>query len=422
MATMNVYNFYHMAMPRVANTKYDSHKKSELRSLYNSMVKLNQSKPFYKLSLSDATQSYVIGIKEAAMELKTSSAFLSEDIDPASQKMSVSTDTPSDISVKLLTDDYSSLPSEIKLQVSQLATSQKNQGTNVPSGNSDIEPGTHYITIQKSGSEYQFEIETQKGESNLHIQRRLSMSINNSNIGIRARVMESNGYSSLSLESQSSGQGALEDGLQFIIKEDDDSNLVDTFGLNQITVYPVNAEFTLNGESQTASSNHISINNGIGIELNRATNKEATIQLAPDHSALLEDVDDFVHYYNHLIDLANQTEGNPNGSKKLLREISNVTKRFHNALEASGLSIDEDGHLEKDEALLVQSTENGQFQELFQQLSDFKNAINEATNKITLNPMEYIDKTIISYPNTKQNFPNPYMPSMYSGMLYNQYV
>ncbi|MBP3505098.1 MAG: flagellar filament capping protein FliD [Lachnospiraceae bacterium] len=422
MATMNVYNFYHMAMPRVANTKYDSHKKSELRSLYNSMVKLNQSKPFYKLSLSDATQSYVIGIKEAAMELKTSSAFLSEDIDPASQKMSVSTDTPSDISVKLLTDDYSSLPSEIKLQVSQLATSQKNQGTNVPSGNSDIEPGTHYITIQKSGSEYQFEIETQKGESNLHIQRRLSMSINNSNIGIRARVMESNGYSSLSLESQSSGQGALEDGLQFIIKEDDDSTLVDTFGLNQITVYPVNAEFTLNGESQTASSNHISINNGIGIELNRATNKEATIQLAPDHSALLGDVDDFVHYYNHLIDLANQTEGNPNGSKKLLREISNVTKRFHNALEASGLSIDEYGHLEKDEALLVQSTENGQFQELFQQLSDFKNAINEATNKITLNPMEYVDKTIISYPNTKQNFPNPYMPSMYSGMLYNQYV
>lgn len=422
MATMNVYNFYHMAMPKIANTKYDSHKKSELRSLYNNMVKLNQSKPFYKLSLSDATQSYVIGIKEAAMELKTSSAFLSEDIDPASQKMSVSTDTPSDISVKLLTDNYSSLPSEIKLQVSQLATSQKNQGTNVPSGNSDIEPGTHYITIQKSGSEYQFEIETQKGESNLHIQRRLSMSINNSNIGIRARVMESNGYSSLSLESQSSGQGALEDGLQFIVKEDDDSNLVDTFGLNQITVYPVNAEFTLNGESQTASSNHISINNGIGIELNRATNKEATIQLAPDHSALLEDVDDFVHYYNHLIDLANQTEGNPNGSKKLLREISNVTKRFHNALEASGLSIGEDGHLEKDEALLVQSTENGQFQELFQQLSDFKNAINEATNKITLNPMEYVDKTIISYPNTKQNFPNPYMPSMYSGMLYNQYV
>lgn len=422
MATMNVYNFYHMAMPRVANTKYDSHKKSELRSLYNNMVKLNQSKPFYKLSLSEATQSYVIGIKDAAMELRTSSSFLSEDIDPSSQKMSVGTDSPSDISVKLLTDDYSSLPTEIKLQVGQLATAQKNEGKAVFSVASDIKPGTHYISIQKSDSEYQFEIETQTGESNLHIQRRLSMSINNSNIGIRARVSEANGSSILSLESKASGSGTLEDNLQFIIRGNDESNLVATLGLDQVTTAPADAIFTLNGEVQSSSSNHISINNGIGIELHHPTASEATIQLTPDHSDLLDDVDDFVHYYNHLIDLANQTEGNPNGSRKLLREISNITKRFKNSLEASGLNLDESGHLSKDEALLVQSTENGQFQELFQQLSDFKNAINDATNRITLNPMEYVDKTIVSYPNTRQNFPNPYMPSMYSGMLYNQYV
>lgn len=422
MATMNVYNFYHMAMPRVANTKYDSHKKSELRSLYNNMVKLNQSKPFYKLSLSEATQSYVIGIKEAAMELKTSSAFLSEDIDPASKKMSVSTDAPSDISVSLLTEQYDSLPEEIKLQVTQLAASQKNEGTPVLASGTDIQPGIHYITIQKGNGEYQFEIETQKGESNLRIQRRLSMSINNSNIGIRARVMESGTTSALTLESQDSGIGALENGLQFTVVGSQSKGLVDALGLNTTTVQPANAEFFLNGEPQTSASNQISINNGIGIELRQVSQEEATIRLSPDYSTLLDDVDDFVHYYNNLIDLANETEGNPNGSKKLLREINAVTRHFHNALEASGLKITESGHLEKDEALLVQSTENGQFQELFHQLSDFKNAINEATNRITLNPMEYVDKTIISYPNTRQNFPNPYMPSIYSGMLYNQYV
>lgn len=422
MATMNVYNFYHTAMPRVAATKYDSHKKSELRSLYNNMVKLNQRKPFYKLSLSDATQSYVIGIKTAAMELKTSSAFLSEDINPALQKMAVTTDAPSDISVSLLTNEYSSLPSDLSIQVNQLASTQKNTGTPVPATGSSIKEGTHYITIQKSGGEYQFEIETKKGESNLRIQRRLSMSINNSNIGIRARVLESGTASSLNLESQASGVGALEDGLHFMVNGSQEDGLVDIFGLNNVTNYPTDAQFLLNGEPQTSNSNQISINNGIGIELKKASDTEANIHLAPDHTALLEDVDDFVHYYNRLIDLANQTEGNPSGSKKLLREINTITRRFHNTLESSGLKIDESGHMEKDEALLVQSTESGQFQELFDQLSDFKNAINDATNKITLNPMEYVDKTIISYPNTKQNFPNPYMPSIYSGMLYNQYV
>lgn len=422
MATMNVYNFYHMAMPRIANTKYDSHKKSELRSLYNNMVKLNQKKPFYKLSLSDATQSYVIGIKEAAMELRTSSAFLSEDIDPRTQKMALTTDAPSDISVSLLTDDYSSLPSELKIEVNRLASAQKNQGASVHSSVSEIKPGTHYISIIKSNSEYEFEIETQPGESNIHIQRRLAMSINNSDIGIRARVSEASGYSNLSLESKDTGLGYLDLGLQFIVKDGEENGLVETLGLNEVTSYPANAKITLNGENQLSSSNHISVNNGIGIELHQVTDEEATIYLMPDHSAILDDVDDFVHYYNHLIDLAHQTEGNPNGSHKLLWDIKNITNRFHNSLEASGLIINETGHLEKDEALLVQSTENGQFQELFHQLSDFKNAINNATNKIILNPMEYVDKTIISYPNTKRNFPNPYLPSIYSGMLFNQYV
>lgn len=422
MSTMNVYNFYHMAMPRVATTKYDSHKKSELRSLYNDMIKLNQKKPFYKLSLSDTTQSYVIGIKEAAMELKTSSAFLSEDIAPSSRKMAITTDAPSDISVKLLTKDYSSLPSDITLQVNQLAAAQKNTGTQLPSGNTDIPSGTHYLTIKEGGSEYQFEIETKNDETNLHIQRRLAMSINNSGIGIRATVLESGMSSALQLEYQSSGAGTLDQGLQFIVKGEKNSSLADIFGLNQVTNYPVDAEFILNGEAQTASSNHISINNGIGIELYHATGKEANIRLAPDYSAVLDDVDDFISYYNHLIELANRTNGNPNGSKKLLHEIGTVTRRFHNALEASGLTIDEQGFLQKDEALLVQSTENGNLQDLFHQLSDFNHAINDATKRITLNPMEYVDKTIISYPNTRTNFPNPYMPSIYSGMLFNQYV
>lgn len=422
MAAMNVYNFYHMAMPRVAVTKFDSHKKSELKSLYQNMVKLNQKKPYYKLSLSNATQSYVIGIKEAAMELKTSSAFLSEDSDPDKQKMAVSSNAPSNISVRLLTEDCSNLPSELELQVDRLASVQKNQGDFVSSEAFHTQPGTHYITIAKSGGEYQFELDTHPGESNLRVQRRLAASINSNNIGIRATVLEAGMDSALQLESRSSGLGDMEDGLQFAINSETDSDLIEYFGLNHVTEYPADAEFRLNGEPQTSASNYISVNNGIGIELLKTTETPTTVRLSQDHTAILEDVDDFVSYYNHLIDLAHDTKGNPNGSKKLLNEILRVTRRFHDSLEASGLSISEEGYLKQDEALLVQSTENGQFQELFHQLSDFNHAIHEATDKITLNPMEYVDKTIISYPNTKRNFPNPYMPSIYSGMLFNQYV
>lgn len=422
MATVNNYNYYQMALPSIANTKFDTHKKSELKTLYKDMIKLNQTKPFYKLSLSNATRDYIIGIKEAAMELKTSSAFLSEDSDPDSRKMMIDTDQPANIAVSLLTDEYESIPAEVSLNVEQLATTQKNEGSLTLSSDASLSAGNHYFTIKTVGSEYQFEIETKQGETNLHIQRRLAMSLNNSNIGIKARVMESGTASRLQLEAEESGMGGLADGLQFEVLSEEEEDLVSCFGLNDIAVYPQNAEFTLNGISQSSASNNISINSGIGIKLNHTTQEEAKIRLTEDRTALLEDVDDFVHSYNNLIDWANHVEGNPNGAHKLIRDISNVTKHFRSDLESSGLRLTDDAHLEQDEALLVQSTENGEFQKLFQQLSDFKNAINQTTDRITLNPMEYVDKTVVSYPNTKRNFPNPYMPSMYSGMFFNLYV
>lgn len=422
MGSLNIYNYYQMALPSIANTKYDSHKKSELKNLYKDMVKLNQSKPFYKLSLSKETRDYVIGIKEAALELKTSSSFLSEDSDPDSRKMMVNTDQPANLSVSLLSDEYESMPTEISMSIDQLAAAQKNEGKLVPSNSASVPVGKHYINIEKGGSEYQFEIDTKQGETNLHILRRLATSVNSNDIGISARVMESGTSARLQLEAKDSGLGELDQGLQFQVKGVDDAGMVEYFGLNDVTTYPQNAKFTLNGNEQTASSNNISINNGIGIELNHVTNGEARIKLANDNTALLEDVDDFVHYYNNLVDLAHKVDDNPNGSQKLLRDLGTITRRFRNDLESSGLKLNEDGYLEKDDALLVQSTESGQVQELFQQLSDFKNAVNQATDRITLNPMEYVDKTVVSYPNTQRNFPNPYMPSMYSGMFYNSYV
>ncbi len=422
MGSLNTYNYYQMALPSIANTKYDSHKKSELKNLYKDMVKLNQSKPFYKLSLSKETRDYVIGIKEAAMELKTSSSFLSEDSDPDSRKMMVNTDQPGNLSVSLLSDEYESMPTEISMSIDQLAATQRNEGKLVPSNSASVPVGKHYINIEKGGSEYQFEIDTKQGETNLHILRRLATSVNSNDIGVSARVMESGTSARLQLEAKDSGLGELDQGLQFQVKGPDDAGMVEYFGLNEVTTYPQNARFTLNGTEQTASSNNISINNGIGIELNHVTSEEAHIKLANDNSALLDDVDDFVHYYNNLVDLAHKVDDNPNGSQKLLRDLGTITRRFRNDLESSGLTLNEDGYLEKDDALLVQSTENGQVQELFQQLSDFKNAVHHATDRITLNPMEYVDKTVVSYPNTQRNFPNPYMPSMYSGMFYNSYV
>ena len=41
---------------------------------------------------------------------------------------------------------------------------------------------------------------------------------------------------------------------------------------------------------------------------------------------------------------------------------------------------------------------------------------------ISLNPMEYLNKTVVTYPNiTAKKTLNPYVSSIYCGLLYNNY-
>ena len=66
-AIMNtVYNNYLTAYASRQITKYDTHKKSELRSVYNSIVKLNKDTPWYLPTTSKDTQHYAVDLKENA--------------------------------------------------------------------------------------------------------------------------------------------------------------------------------------------------------------------------------------------------------------------------------------------------------------------------------------------------------------------
>ena len=57
-ALNTVYNhFMTTYAPQGTNTKYDTHKKSELRGVYNSIVKLNKDAPLFLLDPSISTKA-----------------------------------------------------------------------------------------------------------------------------------------------------------------------------------------------------------------------------------------------------------------------------------------------------------------------------------------------------------------------------
>ena len=68
-ALNTVYNHYLTTYSRGSASKYDTHKKSELRNVYNSIVKLNKESPLYLLKTNRNTHAFAVGIKEGATEL-----------------------------------------------------------------------------------------------------------------------------------------------------------------------------------------------------------------------------------------------------------------------------------------------------------------------------------------------------------------
>ena len=43
------------------------------------------------------------------------------------------------------------------------------------------------------------------------------------------------------------------------------------------------------------------------------------------------------------------------------------------------------------------------------------------SRQVSLNPMEYVEKTMVAYKNPGRSFINPYSVSAYSGMMFNGY-
>ena len=59
--------------------------------------------------------------------------------------------------------------------------------------------------------------------------------------------------------------------------------------------------------------------------------------------------------------------------------------------------------------------------ETFGSLKNLSASLMRKSNLVALNPMDYVQKTVVAYKNPGHNFVSPYNSSAYSGMLFNSY-
>ncbi|TCL58088.1 flagellar hook-associated protein 2 [Kineothrix alysoides] len=428
----NIHNNYLTAYAPNKNSRFDAHKKSELRNIYNSIVKLNKDAPLYKLDTSKEAKTFAVGIKEDARSLRSSIASLGGlDEEKILNKKAAYSSNEDMVVVSFIGEqteapDGQDVPS-YNIEVNSLASGQFNIGVFLPDTKTKLSPDTYSFDISINDLNYEFQYNIKENETNREVQRRLSRLITNADIGLRADVIEDGrGNSSLRLSSVSEG---LKDADASIFTVSDDhtsknSGSVSYFGLDYLARPASNAEFLLNGMTRTSTSNTFTVDGLYEVTLKGISSMEgqaATIGLKTDVESLTENVNALLKSYNSFIaDMSGYTD-NFSGSRRLLGEMKGITDRYQSSFDVIGLKVQDNGTINIDKDELASAVLSSYAKEDFSSIKNFANSLIRKTDQISLNPMNYANKTIVAYKNPGKNYATPYITSAYSGMLFNYY-
>ncbi len=419
----NAYTYYLSTYGNRIGTRYDSHKKSELRKVYNQIVKLNKEAPLYKFKNSGTITKYAIDIKEGAQHIRNVVASISgsDDIMKALQKKSAVSSQEDIVSARYIGKDEEQMK-DFDIEVRQLAKPQTNIGNFLKSIRRDLAPDAYSFDITNSSSSYEFQFNVSQTDTNYSIQKKLAKLITSAGIGLNASVMEDpNGQSALRIESLQTGLSEDEKYLFNISVGGGATSAValNILGIDQISQEAQNSSFLLNGTPHTSYSNTFSINNAFELTLRGISpeGQPATIGFKPDAQAVLENIQNLTTAFNSVIETSNLYSERYGQNRRLQYQIGSAADAYREELAAIGLHKEENGLFSVDASALTEVIESENPSERLAVLNDFKQTLDARASLAVLNPLEFVNKVIVTYKNPGRNFSAPYMTSLYSGMM-----
>lgn len=424
----NIYNYYLTSYAPKSDTKFDTHKKSELRGVYNSIVKLNKEAPVVIVDKSAETREYAIGLKENARTFRNILASIGglEDNELLNQKEAYSSDE-SIVSAKYI-GPYNE-PAKLEaldVNVIKLASPQINQGEMLESGAKSLSNGDYSFDISTNGLDYEFQYTVSSEDDNRSIQDKLARLITNAGIGLRAFVTSDGTKSALLIESVSTGD-TLSGAPVFTVSDNNTSQRagsVRTFGLNNMVVASSDSEVEINGKLLHTANNTFAYEKEYELTLNQLSyDKTPTrVGLRADSESMKGNVRTLITAYNVFVDTVEAyNEKHPRASR-LAGELKELATVYREPLENMGVFKGADERLEIDDEALENGLSVADGEEHLNGLKKFAGAVLRKANQVSLDPMKYVDKRIVSYKNPGKNFVTPYTTSAYTGMLFNSYV
>ena len=139
----------------------------------------------------------------------------------------------------------------------------------------------------------------------------------------------------------------------------------------------------------TSPSNMITLNRNYAITVKHVSAQGESIEIGMKYSleAMFKNIKNLAGSFNSLYDLAKKQEEREDTNHKLLQDLNYITKRYRHVLDSSGLTVQENGYLKPDEALVTQAVEDGSLENNKEEFKSFRNTLLRQIHMISLNPM-----------------------------------
>ena len=404
-----------------------AHKQKELKEVYSRIVSMSRRTAYYKLDLSKEKQFFSLSLKDSALTMSETLNGLSDVFQKPAEIKRVCSSNPKAVAATLLGKGGTSFTAPVSIRVHQLAKPQVNEGRFVPSKDGGPAPGSYRFHVQTGDEDYEFSYKITNSSSNEDLMKKLVDFINRSNIDIQASFEgdSAGGLSRIVLNSSRTGVPEGET-LTFSIfdepREDGAAGLVSYFGLDQVSQPPSHASFSVNGKEHTNANNQFTLNRNISVSLKQAVDTEITLSPETTEEKLEKAVGEFLKSYNTIVDLTKNSPAGNRRSARLQIELNHIFSTAQETLAAVGLSHGEDHTLSFDPQALLRPETRQQLKAMFEEPDGLLAQLSRKMRDVAINPMEYVDKIIITYPNlSRPGFSNPYCTSLYSGMMFNSY-
>lgn len=425
----SAYQYYLTTYGNSATSRYDTHKKSELRNVYNSMVKINKESPLFKIKRGADVPKFLIDIKENARQVKNVVASLSdsnEGLESAFQKkVAVSSNEDIATATYVGNNSKSEASQAFDIEVRNLAAPQSNLGNFLNSHAFDIQPGNYSFDLTTTTNAYEFQYSVSPEEDNLAVQEKLARLVNSAGIGLTAEIVtDEKNRSALKLTSVQTGLADGEEAL-FKIKPSahaDSISAMEILGFHEITSPAKNASFILNGTQASSYTNTFTINQTFEVNLHGISPEDSPTNIGFKTSidAVADNLQELVNSYNQFIETGEKYADSVQGNR-LLRDMRGVSFSYRSNLESIGMLVKNNGAITIDRDLLAETLDTENPGQTFSVLNSFKNSLYIKANNASLNPIKYVDKVVVAYKRPTGNFASPYYSSLYSGMMLDRY-